>query len=127
MFIPDATKLRAWLPSDCGRGKSLKSFTEDSDFKDNSRPVAIYPVRYNSRLVAQRGVFTVHGTEEIPIDAVFKNSITVGSPRIARISIDPDACQRLLRDLTAVGVNQTAMFPEPGSVASDLVRHYAAK
>jgi hypothetical protein len=127
LFIPDVTKLRSWLPSECGRDKPPKSFTDDSDFRDNSKPVAIYPVRYNSRLVAQRGVFTVHGTEELPIDHVFRRSNTDGSSRIAKITIDPASCQQLLRDLVAVGVNQTAMFPEPGSVASDLVRHYAAR
>lgn len=127
LFVPDVTRLRAWLPSDCGRGKTPKSFSDDSDFRDNSKPVAIYPVRNNSRLVAQRGVFTVHGTEEDPIDTVFRRSIDGGTPRIASLWIDPAACGRLVKDLAAIGVNQTAMFPEPSSVASDLVRHYGAK
>jgi hypothetical protein len=48
---------------------------EGSDFKDNSMPIAIFPTRDSPRLVSQRGVFTVHGIGEVPIDEVF-NSLT---------------------------------------------------
>jgi len=123
LFIPEQEALESWLPLRCGRNKSVSPI-DDSDFKDNSKPVAIYPSRYNPRLVVQRGVFTVHGIQEDPIDQVFLESAKGSSPRIQMLVIDPKACHSLLRDLTALGVNQAALFPEPDSVAADLKRMY---
>lgn len=127
LFIPDEKRLINWLPHACGRGKPALPFDEDPDFKDNSKPVAIFPTRHNPRLVAQRGVFTVHGTEETPIDEVFVNALSDGAPRIAKFLIDPHVCPKLLRDLTALGIDQTALFPEPASLAVDLMRMYGVK
>jgi hypothetical protein len=125
LFVPDGGgPLEAWLPVRCGRGHSVNTMTPPSDFRDNSKPVAIYPTRYNPRLVAQRGAFTVHGIEEHPIDAVFQAAASGGAANIARLLIDPDHCARLLRDLSVLGVNRTGLFPEPASVAADLMRQY---
>jgi hypothetical protein len=127
LFVPGYSALEYWLPARCGRGKEVKAIEPQSDFRDNSKPVAIFPTRYNPRLVAQRGVFTVHGIDEIPIDSVFASASIDGTPSIARLLIDPTQCERLLRDLSAIGVNRTGLFPEPSSVASDLMRQYGVR
>jgi hypothetical protein len=37
-------------------------------FTDNRKPIAIFPARTNPRILAQRGVFTVHGADEIALE-----------------------------------------------------------
>jgi hypothetical protein len=127
LFVPDETNLKYWLPAQCGRGKSVEPFSADTDFVDNSNPVAIFPVRHNARIVSQRGVFTVHGVKEIPIDQVFADNVGKVENRIAQILVDASACAQLLKDLRARGINQTALFPEPSSVASDVMRLYGVQ
>jgi hypothetical protein len=61
-----------WLPEECGRGKSLHSFEDGGRFINNAKPLAVFPKRYNPRIVAQRGVFTIHGIDETPIDVLFE-------------------------------------------------------
>jgi len=111
-----------WLPSDCGRGKMLHTFEDGNRFADNAKPLAIFPKRYNPRIVAQRGVFTVHGIEETPIEVLFEQSPKLH--RIARIDVTSATGAAILDDLWALGVNHTALFPEPQSVAEDLKRAY---
>jgi hypothetical protein len=69
----------------------------------------------------------VHGTQELPIDEVFRVSVDAQRARIAKIVIDPAVCNEFLRDLAVMGVNQTSLFPEPSSVANDLIRLYGVK
>lgn len=127
LFVPTEDRLRYWLPTHCGRGKDIEELPPNLDFVDNANPVAIFPIRYNSRIVAQRGVFTVHGINELPIDEVFRANAKIDESRIQRITIDPGSCAKLLRDLRAMGINQTSLFPEPSSVASDVIRSYGVK
>ena len=127
LFIPDEKRLKYWLPTECGRGERVQTLPDHLDLLDNANPVAIFPVRYNARIVAQRGVFTVHGINELPIDEVYRVNTSTDESRISRILINPDSCSRLLRDLRAMGINQTSLFPEPSSVASDVKRLYGVE
>ena len=127
LFIPDEEKLKYWLPTHCGRGKEVSPLPENSELRDNSNPVAIFPTRYNARIVAQRGVFTVHGQHEVPIDEVFRANASTDESKIKRILIEPAACTNLVKDLRAMGVNQMSLFPEPSSVASDVMRIYGVQ
>jgi hypothetical protein len=129
LYVPtDVGQLQYWLPARCGRGIPTHVIHEPpGDFADNSKPIAIYPTRYNPRVVAQRGAFTVHGSDESPIDVSFRAYCGADVPPIECIRIDPTACSRLLRDLSAIGVNRTGLFPEPNSVAIDLMRVHGVK
>jgi hypothetical protein len=117
-------ELREWLPDKCGKGRPPKVFTDSDDFRDNSKPLAIFPKRYNPRIVAQRGVFTVHGCDNVPIEKLMKDTSRGTPARIAKIDIDGAARARLQDDLWALGITEAALFPEPQSVAKDLKRSY---
>ena len=112
---------RYWLPDRCRRGMSPHTFDGASGYRDNTKPLAVFPKRYNPRIVAQRGVFTIHGTEEVAIDDLMAAS---PDPRIARFCFDGAQQQELSRDLYAMGVSKSALFPEPQSVAEDLRQLY---
>jgi hypothetical protein len=112
-----------WLPKYCGRGKPTHAIQPPSVLKDNAMPLALFPKRHNPRIVAQRGVFTIHGSEGIAIEQILDNSSS-GKDKIAKITIDPDRRSQLTCDLYTLGINRTALFPEPESVAEDLKRIY---
>ncbi len=124
VFVPHSPKLDAWLPSRCGRGKAPETLDGSLGLVDNSRPIAILPQRSNPRIVAQRGVFTVHGTDEVPLDKLISSATDLRKAAIDRIQIRQPAVELFIRQLRALGMDQAALFPEPDSVAQDLARAY---
>jgi hypothetical protein len=115
IYVPSTEKAtRRWLPSACRRGSPYK--IDDQDVLDNSKPLAIFPRRHNPRIVAQRGVFTVHGADETPIERLFQP----GELGLARIEIRASDPTSIKEDLNTLGVTKTTIFPEPSSVAEDI-------
>jgi hypothetical protein len=78
VLVPDSPQIDAWLPHNCVRGSKPTPLSDHPHFVDNAKPLAIFPKRYNPRIVAQRGLFTVHGTEEAALDQIF----SVGQPQL---------------------------------------------
>jgi hypothetical protein len=119
------TDLDYWLTDHCGRHCKVHAFNEpDARFADNTKPLAIYPKRHNPRIVAQRGVFTVHGMDEIPINHLPLMDRTGQDSRLAKIVFDPQVKTSLKNDLWALGITKTAIYPEPQSLADDLKRYH---
>ena len=109
---------RYWLPEFCRHDEKPHVFEPKSDYRDNTQPLAVFPKRYNPRIVAQRGVFTIHGTERIPIEKIMTRDPS--EPRIARFCFASEDRARLKLDLYALGLSKSSLFPEPQSVAEDL-------
>jgi hypothetical protein len=86
--------------------------------------LAIFARRSSPRIVAQRGVFTLHGADEKPLDQLFAVGDSTNPTRLGKIRIDPQCCAPILRDLRALGVTKTTLFPEAQSVSDDLKRLY---
>ena len=130
IIVPIGTglgELREWLPENCSRERQPHLFTGSTSFKDNSKPVAIFPKRYNPRTVAQRGVFTIHGCDPVPLENVMRDVASGEDARITRVEIESSARSALQEDLWALGVTEAALFPEPQSVARDLKRSYSVE
>lgn len=124
VIVPGGKGTSFWLPEYCGRGKVVSTIDDVEDLNDNSKPIAIYPKRYNPRIVAQQGVFTVHGIEESPIEEVLRNSSMNERPRIAKIVVASDGAKQMSEDLNSLGISHTALFPEAQSVSQDLKRNF---
>jgi len=124
VWVPESPKLDPWLPRNCGRGKSPTIVNATSGLIDNSRPIAIFPKRVNPRIVAQRGVFTVHGIDEVPLDQFISSATDLRKKAIEKVKVAPAATTEIVRQLRALGMDQSALFPEPDSVAQDLARAY---
>lgn len=122
---PD-TDLKYWLPDYCGHRASVYTFLEGERFKDNTKPLSIYPKRYNPRIVAQRGVFTVHGMERTPINHLPLTDKTGKETRIAKIVFKPNVKGKLRDELWALGFSKTAIYPEPQSLADDLKKAFSS-
>jgi hypothetical protein len=124
VFVPHSPKLDEWLPHSCGRGKRPITLDGRLGLVDNSRPIAIFPQRSNARIVAQRGVFTIHGTQEVPLDRLIGEACGLRKAAIDRIQIRRSCAESIVRQLRALGMDQAALFPEADSIAQDLATAY---
>jgi hypothetical protein len=133
IIAPGDDDTKYWLPTNCGRGKAVMEFEAkgvlrpeggSSIARDNRKPLAIFARRSSPRIVAQRGVFTVHGAEETPLQELLAVGNSENPTRLGKILIDPTCCAPILRGLRALGITRTTLFPEAQSVSDDLKRLY---
>jgi Lhr-like helicase len=76
-------------------------------------PVAIYPKQVNARMRAQRGWFTIHGSDRRPLDVL-------APERVAKIILEPKAMQEAGNFLTNAGVSHGMLFPDLDGLAREL-------
>jgi len=81
----------------------------------NGRPVAVMPARANPRIVAQQGMFTLHGREMTPIDGYAQNAVEI---KLARVLLDRARVAQLSAELQVLGVNRLSLFPDLDNVAA---------
>jgi len=74
-------------------------------------PLAITPVHASSRIAAQRGVFTIHGTQKGALDSLAKR--TGKQPTYLEPIIIPKASiATMSRELSIAGISESLIFPE---------------
>lgn len=108
-----------WPPDD--RGKLATEIAEkyDSEEKVFSRPVAFEPRRDFTRMVVQSSTFTIH--PEPSKGNTIPEVLT--DPRSLVRYVIPAGCKwRLTRELGALGVTDTALFPDFEGIAKGLTR-----
>lgn len=116
IVVPSGRFSREWLyrtsPEDRGgvKRRVARDFEYEGKPYSNRRPLAIYPVRQNRRILAQQGVFTVHGADDRALNVLFDWRDPVH--RLERIEVDPSATEALLDQLQWLGVHELALFPE---------------
>ena len=107
----------------CDIGKPI-TFKYAGQPYNNEFPIAIYPIRANPRIIAQHGVFTVHGAKDTGIDKILGCSTAEPDKfdtGLAQIEIKPDLAAALLNDLKLVKLHELALFPELPKLASYLL------
>jgi len=90
-------------------------------------PLAVFPSRFNDRMVFQASVFTLHGGKEYPRGMkrfypgeIIPPPITIddldrqdgGERLLRRFAIPPRAKRKILRDLAILGIHEGTLFPE---------------
>jgi len=116
-----------YLPNYCDRGKPIIKSENDNCLPSNEYPIALFPTRSNHRLVAQRGVFTIHGIKEISIDEhMINNKFRVPS-KITRIDIDIRFVKEMFNDLYYLGTDVFQLFPEPDKISQYAKEIYGIK
>ena len=107
---------------------SMRSFRFNGKRYSNKFPLAIYPVRRNRRIIAQQGVFTVHGASGDGLETVLGTSSDCSKvdSKIISILIDPDSSEFILDELNGLGVHELGLFPELPNLARHLVRDQSA-
>lgn len=76
-------------------------------------PVAIYPKQINARMRAQRGWFTVHGTDIRSLDAIAPECV-------ANVSMEPKAISEAAEFLATAGIAHGILFPDLDGLAREL-------
>lgn len=110
VFIPNDRDPKAaihqWLPSKLQRSRKKHA-------------VAIYPSSTNQRLIAQQGMFTVHGRARDSLEA----QLCAGnnSPRLACIDVERSAVPEIRAQLSWLGMNQFAVEADADGLSDHLV------
>lgn len=92
-------------------------YRPETSRRRNKSPVAIFGTHNSSRIVAQRGTFMVWGEDLRPLEEFADE--TAGT--IWSIELSGDLTQ-LSTDMNALGFGETMVFPELGSLATELSR-----
>ncbi|MCB9700900.1 MAG: FRG domain-containing protein [Myxococcales bacterium] len=97
-------------------------FGDDHPARRNAFPVAILPTHSTPRIVAQRGMFTLHGNWPEPIESLTELRYPFGGAPcgIRRISIRNS--KRILREMRSLQISRFRFFPEI-HVAAENARH----
>jgi hypothetical protein len=88
----------------------------------NVLPIAISPPRQNSRILPQRGMFTVHGKDTGAIDFHACRNDLKAKIKLACICIDRANLQFLWQDVELAGCGLLSLFPDLDNVAEYLKR-----
>jgi hypothetical protein len=80
----------------------------------NKLPVGIFPARGSSRIVAQQGMFTIHGHKRVALEELAGSSPEI---RLAAVVLDQASVPRLWEELRLAGINRLSLFPDLSSVA----------
>lgn len=87
-------------------------------------PMAVRPRRSTPRVVAQRGMFTVHGQEQKSIDH-YKEAQEFPSLRLHKLLISAGAKPRLKKELLLAGVSYSSLFPDLDGLSREISYRYS--
>lgn len=87
-------------------------------------PMAVTAVHHDAGIRAQDSVFTVHGTQKLPLEDILPGDDS--RPLLARIEIPRHRRGYIKRELYDVGVHRGHLFPDLGGVATEIAYRYSA-
>ena len=108
-----------WLP-DAVSGSSARDFAFEGKDCTNAKPMAIFPVRRTSRIIAQQGVHTLHGHDQIPLESLRLRNEHHEGLLLAQIMFDRAKIASLFDQLQLIGVNRFSLFPDLDNLAKHL-------
>lgn len=82
-------------------------------------PIALTPVRASQRIVSQRGVFTVHGSDPGGLDQLARQHGTA-TPCLRRIVLPRQVLGQVRRELSIAGITESLIFPELSGLCREL-------
>jgi hypothetical protein len=107
-------ELNGWMPTQIAAGSQKITSKDGKWVYDSANPIALYPRKNNSRLVAQQGTFTVHGAQRIPLDSwIIEKAPMKHQGLICKIvfsrKVRPDTIMSELADL---GLRRSTIYPD---------------
>lgn len=91
--------------------------TDNAEAKFSDYPIALYPFRFNDRLIAQGGFFTLHGKLKEGIETLVPESVF-------RFKIDKEIIDEANKFLLLSGINEYKMFTDLDSLGRHLNKIY---
>jgi hypothetical protein len=83
-------------------------------------PFALYPYRFNNRLIAQGGYFTFHGEIKTGIEELVPESVY-------KFQIPKKSIQDAKEFLELTGINEYKLFTDLDSLGKHLTTHFLSK
>jgi hypothetical protein len=87
-------------------------------------PLAFRPAKNSSRILAQRGFFTIHGNEDICINELIKSHYESSDQVLRQILIHKDFKVAILKELYNCGISPSVIFPVLTGISEELVMKY---
>lgn len=101
----------------------LKSYSPDAPGPGSPypEPLAIYGMHNSARIVAQRGAFTLFGSDMEPMERLFTVNVY---PResLSKIVIPREHCATMLSSLVRIGYTDSVIFPDLEGLAQEIRR-----
>jgi hypothetical protein len=82
-------------------------------------PIAIKANNYSRRISAQKGCFTVHGTNESPINEIMDNEFMM-----IKVCSKPDSRKRMLNVLSDLGIDEESIYQDLDSLCRKLAKEW---
>ncbi len=89
----------------------------------NKNPIAIYGTHNSSRIVAQRGVFTVFGKETKSLEKIFLDEPYPESC-LKRIILPEDSLGTLFNSLYSIGITDSVVYPDLEGFSTEIKRFF---
>jgi hypothetical protein len=87
-------------------------------------PLALRPVKNSARILAQKGVFTIHGNQDICINDIANAPNDENLQVLRQIKIDKRYKKSILKELYQSGISHSVLFPELPGVSKELTTRY---
>ena len=107
---PDNELLNGYLPS-------------SSTKRRKPEPVALYGVHNSPRIVAQRGVFTLFGTNVKPMEQSYVDN-DYPQDCLVKIGIDKNCIRDMLYALVKIGFTDSVVFPDLPGLSKEIKRQF---
>lgn len=88
------------------------------------RPVAMYGSYNSPRIVAQRGAFTVFGSDIAPMESVKAAVPAITDDVLSKLTIPGPNVTSLLRFLSSIGYTDSVLFPDLDGLAREIKRTF---
>jgi len=82
-------------------------------------PIGVIPVHKSKRIVVQKGMFTIHGDDQTPLEDIERLK-----PWLKRIDIKYEQTDIIKAELQMAGVTQSSLFPELSGLAQELREYW---
>lgn len=94
------------------------------DTLHSKKPVAMYGSYNSPRIVAQRGAFTVFGSDILPMEIVKENTPSITDNVLSKITIPGASVLQIAKSLTAIGYTDSVVFPDLDGLSREIKRGY---
>ena len=96
-------------------------------------PMAVRPCRSTTRVVAQRGMFTIHGRKQVSIDRIRdeedededEKDKEFDAIRLQKLVVSGDCKPRLKKELLLAGVCYSSLFPDLDGLSKEIAFRYS--
>ncbi len=101
-----------------------RGYASDTDIIAREFPAAMYGAHNSMRITAQRGVFTVFGSDPRSMDQIFESEPRFIAPALRRIDFDTKLIPYLLNSLSLFGVTPSAVMQDLNYLALEAKEIY---